>query len=226
MNERKMTTFTGAMVYTDGVFRRRNFSVYDGVVTESRDFDTEIINAEGFYIFPGFADVHVHFREPGFSYKETIKTGSMAAARGGYTTVCAMPNLNPVPDDAETIKGELDIIKRDAKIHVLPYGAITKGQRGEKLADMDAMAPYAFAFSDDGHGVQNAEMMRAAMMRAKKLGKVIVAHCEDESLLHGGVIHDGEYASLHGLPGICSKSEWGPIKRDVGLLRETGASYH
>ena len=176
--------------------------------------------------FPGFCDVHVHFREPGFSYKEKIATGSLAAARGGYTTVCTMPNLNPVPDSIEHLREQLAIIERDAVIDVLPYGAITVGERGEQLADLEGMAKDVVAFSDDGRGVQDENMMREAMLRAKALGKLIVAHCEDNSLLHGGYIHDGDYAKAHGHRGICSQSEWGPIKRDIELCRETGCGYH
>ena len=176
--------------------------------------------------FPGFCDVHVHFREPGFSYKEKIATGSAAAARGGYTTVCTMPNLDPVPDSVENLQKQLEIIERDAVIDVLPYGAITVGERGEQLADLEGMAKDVVAFSDDGRGVQNEAMMREAMTRAKALGKLIVAHCEDNSLLHGGYIHDGDYAKAHGHRGICSQSEWGPIKRDIELCRETGCGYH
>ncbi len=176
--------------------------------------------------FPGFCDVHVHFREPGFSYKEKIATGSKAAARGGYTTVCTMPNLNPVPDSAEHLREQLDIIGRDAVIDVLPYGAITVNEKGEELADLEGMAENVVAFSDDGRGVQSEAVMREAMKRAKALGKLIVAHCEDNSLLHGGYIHDGAYAKAHGHRGICSESEWGPIKRDIELCRETGCGYH
>ncbi|MBQ8550086.1 MAG: dihydroorotase [Clostridia bacterium] len=182
-------------------------------------------NCPQYLIFPGFCDVHVHFREPGFSYKETILTGSKAAARGGYTAVCTMPNLNPVPDSVETLAAQTEIIKRDAVINVYPYAAITVRQLGEQLSDMENM-PDAFAFSDDGRGVQSEELMREAMLKAKSLGKVIVAHCEDNSLLHGGYIHDGEYAAAHGHRGICSESEWGPIKRDIALAKETGCAYH
>lgn len=177
-------------------------------------------------IFPGFCDVHVHFREPGFSYKETIKSGSLAAAHGGYTAVCTMPNLNPVPDSAEHLNEQLKIIERDAVINVYPYGAITVGQKGEILSDMEAMTNNAIAFSDDGRGVQSEEMMREAMLTAKKLGKIIVAHCEDNSLLHGGYIHDGSYAKAHNHKGICSESEWKPIERDLRLAKETGCAYH
>ena len=174
----------------------------------------------------GFCDVHVHFREPGFSYKGTVKAGSLAAARGGYTTVFTMPNLNPVPDSREHITEQLKIIERDAVIDVYPYAAITVNEGGEQLSAMEELAPLCIAFSDDGRGVQDREMMREAMLRAKALGKMIVAHCEDNSLLRGGYIHDGEYARLHGHRGICSESEWGPIQRDMELVRESGCSYH
>ena len=179
-----------------------------------------------FTVFPGFCDVHVHFREPGFSYKETIRSGSLAAARGGYTAVCAMPNLDPVPDSAEHLEEELALIRRDAAIRVYPYGALTVGEKGREPADLEAMAGEAVAFSDDGKGVQSESMMRAAMEECVRLGKVLAAHCEDESLLHGGYIHDGAYAAAHGHRGICSESEWGPIKRDLRLAKETGCAYH
>ena len=186
-----------------------------------------IFSTDGKYvIFPGLCDVHVHLREPGFSYKETIKTGTQAAAKGGYSTVCSMPNLNPVPDSAENLKKQLDIIERDAVINVIPYGSITKCQQGETLSDMEDMAARVCAFSDDGRGVQNDEMMRAAMLKAKSLGKMIVAHCEVNSLLEGGYIHKGEYAATHGHRGICSESEYEQIKRDIELVEETGVSYH
>ena len=178
------------------------------------------------YVLPGFCDVHVHFREPGFSYKETIKSGSIAGANGGYTSVCTMPNLNPVPDSKENLQIQLDLIKKDAVIEVIPYGAITVGQKGEELADMVKMAENVVAFSDDGRGVQSTEMMKNAMLTAKKLNKIIVAHCEDNSLLNGGCIHDGEYAKLNNHKGICSESEWGQIKRDIELVKETGVKYH
>lgn len=184
------------------------------------------LDFENCVIFPGFCDVHVHFREPGFSYKETIKTGSLAAAHGGYTDVCTMPNLNPVPDSLEHLNEQLDIIESDAVINVYPYGAITVGQKGEILSDMENMAKNAIAFSDDGRGVQSEELMREAMLTAKKLGKIIVAHCEDNSLLHGGYIHDGSYAKEHNHKGICSESEWKPIERDLRLAKETGCAYH
>lgn len=181
---------------------------------------------ENYIIVPGLCDVHVHFREPGFSYKETIASGSAAAAHGGYTAVCTMPNLDPVPDSAEHLQVQLDAIKRGAAIKVLPYGAITVGEKGEKLADMEAMSDKVCAFSDDGKGVQNDEMMREAMTAAKRLGKIIAAHCEDNSLLFGGYIHDGEYARMHGHRGISSESEYKQIKRDLRLAEETGCAYH
>lgn len=179
-----------------------------------------------YIIVPGLCDVHVHFREPGFSYKETIASGSAAAAHGGYTAVCTMPNLDPVPDSAEHLQVQLDAIKRGAAIKVLPYGAITVGEKGEKLADMEAMSDKVCAFSDDGKGVQNDEMMREAMTAAKRLGKIIAAHCEDNSLLFDGYIHDGEYARMHGHRGISSASEYKQIERDLRLAEETGCAYH
>ena len=192
----------------------------------SLDGSASAFDNEKYIAFPGFCDVHVHFREPGFSYKETIKSGCAAAARGGYTAVCAMPNLSPVPDSGENLRVQTDIIKRDAFIHVLPYGAITVGEKGEALADLEAMAPDIVAFSDDGRGVQSDEMMRESMLRAKALGKMIVAHCEVNSLLRGGYIHDGAYARAHGHRGICSESEYAQIERDLKLVRETGCAYH
>ena len=187
----------------------------------SREKISELISdRDNIVILPGFVDVHVHLREPGFSYKETIYSGSRACAHGGYTAVCAMPNLSPVPDSLPHLREELDIIERDAAIRVLPYGAITRGEAGGELSDMDELAPYVVAFSDDGRGVQADGIMREAMLRAASLGKLIVAHCEDNSLLRGGYIHDGEYARAHGHRGICSESEWRQIER------ETGCGYH
>ena len=183
-------------------------------------------NIPNLTVFPGFCDVHVHFREPGFSYKETIYSGSRAAARGGYTAVCTMPNLNPVPDSPEALGRQLSLIEDTACIHVYPYGAITQGEKGEALAELEAMAPQVAGFSDDGRGVQSEEMMRRAMERAKALGKPIVAHCEVNELLRGGYIHDGDYARQHGHRGICSESEWGQIARDLRLAEEIGCKYH
>ena len=184
------------------------------------------IASSAFIAIPGFCDVHVHFREPGFSYKETISSGCSAAARGGYTAVCTMPNLKPVPDSVETLNEQLQLIHENASIRVLPYGAITVEEKGETLSDMNGMASRVIGFSDDGKGVQSTEMMKAAMLQAKRLNKVLAAHCEDNNLLFGGYIHKGDYAKEHGHKGICSKSEWGPIARDIDLVRETGCAYH
>lgn len=190
------------------------------------------INGEGEKFFencivlPSFCDVHVHFRQPGFEYKETIETGSKAAARGGYTEVCTMPNLNPAPHSLENLELQLNAIKESSLINVHPFGTITENQKGNTLSEMEKMAPFVCGFSDDGKGVQNREIMEAAMQKAKALNKVISAHCEDESLLFGGVIHKGEYAKEHSIPGICSESEWGPVKRDIELIKKTGCKYH
>ena len=184
------------------------------------------LNFPKYAVFPGFCDVHVHFREPGFSYKETIRSGAYASARGGYTAVCTMPNLNPVPDSVEHLAQQLQLIEDGACIHVYPYGAITVGEQGQVLADLNGMAPNVVAFSDDGRGVQDERMMREAMQRAKELGKMIVAHCEVNELLRGGYIHDGEYAKQHGHRGICSESEWAQIERDLKLVEEIGCAYH
>ena len=208
----------------DAMFPSSSFLVGASSAIEKEGFS--FFNSPEYSILPGFCDVHVHFREPGFSYKETILSGSMAAARGGYTAVCTMPNLNPVPDSPETLQPQLDAIQKGAVIAVYPYGAITKGEKGEALADLEAMAPEVIGFSDDGRGVQSPLLMEQAMRRAKSLGKLIVAHCEDNSLLRGGYIHDGRYAREHGHRGICSESEWGPIARDLELAAKTGASYH
>lgn len=191
------------------------------------DFQGGIVsNFNNCFVLPAFCDVHVHLREPGFSYKETILSGSKASAKGGYTDICSMPNLKPVPDSVENIKVEQDIIDKDAVIRVHPYASITLNQEGKVLSDFDALKDKCFAFSDDGRGVQSVELMEKAMEKAKTLNKVIVAHCEDNSLLNAGYIHDGEYARLHGHKGICSESEWGPIKRDIELAKKTGCKYH
>ena len=179
-----------------------------------------------FALFPGFCDVHVHFREPGFSYKETIKSGSAAAAAGGYTDVCTMPNLNPIPDSLAHLQLQLDLIENDAVIHVHPYGALTVGEKGETLAALEEIAPYIVAFSDDGRGVQSESLMRQGMEQAKALGKIFAAHCEVNELLKGGYIHDGDYAKVHGHRGICSESEWRMVERDLRLAKETGCAYH
>lgn len=218
-------------VLRNGGAERVSVLVEDGrIVSLSKETPdaagARVIELDHGYLFPGFVDVHVHLREPGFLYKETIATGTRAAAHGGYTAVCPMPNLKPVPDSLENLQPELDAIAKDAVIHVHPYGAITVGEKGKELADLEDMAPYVVAFSDDGKGVQNPEMMKQAMLRAKALGKIIVAHCEDESLLNGGYIHDGEYARAHGHRGNPSASEWKQVERDLDLVRETGCAYH
>ncbi len=220
-------TLKGANVYVDGHFEVKDLTVnIDVPFSYSYFFSDNYVDFSGKYIFPGFADVHVHLREPGFSYKETVKSGAQAGAAGGYTALCSMPNLKPPPDSVENLGLQLKLIENDAAVAVHPYGTITVGQSGQELSDMEGMADKVCGFSDDGKGVQNPEMMKAAMLKAKSLGKMIVAHCEDEALLHGGYIHDGEYARAHGHRGICSESEWGPIKRDLELVRETGCAYH
>ena len=221
--------FRNASVYENGVMKKQNM-LYDGESLSLFTGDVFAVDSatviDNTVILPGFCDVHVHLREPGFSYKETIKSGTAASARGGFTAVLSMPNLKPAPDSAEHLREQLDIIERDALIKVIPYGTITVGEAGEALSDMEGMAKDVAGFSDDGRGVQNERMMEEAMKRAKALGKPIVAHCEDNSLLFGGYIHDGEYAKAHGHKGICSESEWGPIKRDIGLVKKTGVRYH
>ena len=221
--------FRGAQVYENGVINKRDM-YFDGTSLSVFEGDVSLLAPSFVFdntvILPGFCDVHVHLREPGFSYKETIKSGTLASARGGYTAVCSMPNLDPTPDSRENLDKQLEIIKRDACIAVYPYATITKRELGLELSDMEDMASDAIAFSDDGKGVQSEEMMLEAMKRAKALGKMIVAHCEDNSLLHAGYIHDGEYARAHGHRGICSESEWGPIKRDIELADKVGCPYH
>ena len=212
----------GKMTEQDMLFDGNSLSVFEGDVSV---FDSSLI-FDNTAILPGFCDVHVHLREPGFSYKETIATGTLASARGGYTAVCSMPNLKPTPDSRENLDIQLDIIRRDAKIKVIPYGTITCGELGEQLSDMEEMAADVVGFSDDGRGVQTDGMMLEAMKKAKAMNKPIVAHCEVNSLLRGGYIHDGEYARTHGHKGICSESEWGQIKRDLELVRKTGVKYH
>jgi len=221
---------TGGRVLADSCFRRLDVAVSGSrIVSVGPD-----LPREGFRVFelhnclltPGFVDVHVHLREPGFSYKETIRTGTLAAAAGGYTEVLAMPNLRPVPDCRDALWEELTLIGRDAAVRVLPYGALSRGEKGEALADLEAMAPFVAGFSDDGRGVQSEALMRAAMREAKRLDRLIAAHCEDNALLRGGCVHDGVWAREHGFPGICSESEWRPIERDLRLVRETGCRYH
>jgi len=189
-------------------------------------FSSELSKFDDLYVFPGFIDVHVHFREPGFLYKETIKSGTLAAACGGYTAVCTMPNLKPVPDSLENLRVQLDAINKDAVISTIPYGSITKGEMGEELSDIEELSDYVVAFSDDGKGVQNPNIMEQAMIKCRELNKIIVAHCEDNSLLNGGYIHDGEYARLYNHKGISSESEWKQVERDLELVKKTGCKYH
>lgn len=222
------TYLKNGYIFTENGFEKRDVFVDGDRLSFSHcgGYD-DCIDCDSLYIIPGFVDVHVHLREPGFFYKESIKTGTEAAARGGYTAVCPMPNLNPVPSDMESLQIQLDLIKKDAIVKVYPYGAITKAQTGRgQLSDMEAMKDYIIAFSDDGKGVQSQEVMEEAMLSAKKLDKMIVAHCEDESLLTGGYIHEGTYAAAHGHKGICSESEWGQVKRDIELCKKTGVRYH
>ena len=220
-------TIKNAFVYSNSKFEKKSFSVDDNaLVPYCEDEDFVVYDCEGLYVFPGFVDVHVHLREPGFSYKETIATGTSAAVNSGYTTLCTMPNLKPVPDSYENLKKQLDIIEKDAECRVIPFGSITLDESGEMLSDMDEMAPYVVGFSDDGKGVQSKQLMKDAMLKAKSLSKIISAHCEENSLLNGGVIHDGEFAKNNGIPGIPSASEYVPIKRDIELAKETGVSYH
>lgn len=214
-----------------GVFRAADVLLSGGRIVSIGDriscpADAVSIDLHKAVLFPGFVDVHVHLREPGFSYKETIRTGTLAAAHGGFANVAAMPNLDPVPDCAAALAVQRAIIEKDALVHVHPYGAISVGEKGERLADLNGLAPGVIAFSDDGRGVQSESLMREAMTRCHALGKILAAHCEDNSLLHGGYIHDGAYARAHGHRGICSESEWGPIARDLRLAEETGCAYH
>lgn len=217
-----MTTNTQANVVSASL----HSDVVDSIHASIQSSDFSSIDFSRCVVFPGFCDVHVHLREPGYSYKETIASGSLASAKGGYTAVCAMPNLNPVPDSAEHLKVQQDIIEASACIHVYPFASITVGQKGEILSDLENMAPNTIGFSDDGKGVQSAELMREAMMKAKALDKPIVAHCEVNELLRGGYIHDGAYAAEHGHRGICSESEWMQIARDIELVKEIGVKYH
>lgn len=219
------------LLSSGGVFRAADVLLSGGRIVSIGDriscpADAVSIDLHKAVLFPGFVDVHVHLREPGFSYKETIRTGTLAAAHGGFAHVAAMPNLDPVPDCAAALAVQRAIIEKDALVHVHPYGAISVGEKGERLADLDGLAPGVIAFSDDGRGVQSESLMREAMMQCRRLGKILAAHCEDNSLLHGGYIHDGVYARAHGHRGICSESEWGPIARDLKLAEQTGCAYH
>ena len=222
---------TGGTVFSDGHFQNLDVAVSDGrIVSVSPSLPKggfSVIELHNRCLVPGFVDVHVHLREPGFSYKETVLSGTRAAAAGGYTAVCAMPNLNPVPDSVERLRLQLDIIEKNAGVHVYPYGAITCGEKGGALADLAAMAPHVCGFSDDGRGVQSREMMRSAMLLAKELDKPIAAHCEDESLLQKGwAVHDGAFARRSGLPGNDPASEWRQVEQDLLLVQETGCRYH
>ena len=219
------------LLSSGGVFRAADVLLSGGRIVSIGDriscpADAVSIDLHKAVLFPGFVDVHVHLREPGFSYKETILTGTLAAAHGGFAHVAAMPNLDPVPDCAAALAVQRAIIEKDALVHVHPYGAISVGEKGERLADLDGLAPGVIAFSDDGRGVQSESLMREAMMQCRCLGKILAARCEDNSLLHGGYIHDGAYARAHGHRGICSESEWGPIARDLRLAEQTGCAYH
>ena len=205
--------------------RYTEFKVDEHFVSDAL-FGTTVFGNDNIVVFPGFCDVHVHFREPGFSYKETVKTGSLSAAAGGYTDVCTMPNLKPAPDTRENLELQLEIIKKDAKIGIYPLGTITKGQNGGELADLDGMKDLAIAYSDDGRGVQSDAMMELAMKKAKELDKIIVAHCEVNDLLFGGYIHDGEFCRINGMKGISSESEWAQVKRDIELVKKIGCKYH
>ena len=219
------------LLSSGGVFRAADVLLSGGRIVSIGDrischADAVSIDLHKAVLFPGFVDVHVHLREPGFSYKETIRTGTLAAAHGGFAHVAAMPNLDPVPDCAAALAVQRAIIEKDALVHVHPYGAVSVGEKGERLADLEGLAPGVIAFSDDGRGVQSESLMREAMTRCHALGKILAAHCEDNSLLHGGYIHDGAYAHAHGRRGICSESEWGPITRDLRLAEQTGCAYH
>ena len=221
------TTLKKVKYYKDGAFHSGDFSFdLSPVVSSFSNGGGIVSNFNNCFVFPAFCDVHVHLREPGFSYKETVETGTKAAARGGYTAVFSMPNLNPVPDSRENLEKQLKLIEDGAVIKVYPYASITVGEQGEVLSDFENLSELCYGFSDDGRGVQSEELMREAMLKAKALGKIIVAHCEENSLLKGGYIHDGEYARLHGHRGICSESEWKPIERDLRLAKETGCKYH
>ncbi len=220
-----------ATIYYEYQFIKKDILINDGIIAEISDSIAPdcadfVYNFTGYYVFPGFTDVHVHLREPGFSYKETIKTGTMASAHGGYTSVCSMPNLNPVPDSVEHLQEQIDIINKDAVINVYPYASITVNQMGEEISDLSGMCDMCIAYSDDGRGVQSDDVMFNAMRIAKENNKMVVAHCEVNDLLNGGYIHKGKYAEKHGHRGICSESEWKQIERDIELVKQTGCAYH
>ena len=231
MLDKNLCCLKNAKILTEKGFQISNIIIRDGKVAEvgssvHEKFDGKIIDVNEKIVVPSFVDMHVHLREPGFSYKETIATGTEAAAAGGFTTVCPMPNLNPAPDSLENLKIQLDIIEKDARVNVLPFATITKGRSGEELVDYASMAPYVAGFSDDGTGVQSEQVMKRAMEGIAKTGKILAAHCEVESLLCGGYIHDGEYARRNNHKGICSESEWKEVERDIRLAEETGCRLH
>ena len=230
MSEMKVL-IKGGTVVAEGISRKADVLVADGKIAAieeslTADEQTEVFDAEGCVVTYGLADVHVHLREPGYSAKETITTGTRASARGGVTTVCSMPNLQPAPDAPETIAVEQQMIDEQAVIEVLPFATISSHRAGRELADIEALRPLSVGYSDDGNGIQTEELMRKAMQRIAAVDGIIAAHCEDDSLLHAGYIHDGEYARTHGHKGICSESEWGPIKRDVVMAEEEKCRYH
>ena len=220
-----------AHVFYEGAFVRHDILISGGIISDigsnlPQGSGITVYNMNNCFVFPGLIDVHVHLREPGFSYKETVASGTLAAARGGFTAVCAMPNLDPVPDSPEHLEKALEMIRRGARVHVFPYASITVGEKQTQLVDMEALASNVLAFSDDGVGVQSGEMMESAMRRAKKLNKIIAAHCEIAELVNGGCIHDGDYAKKHGLKGISSESEWREVERDLELAEKTGCDFH
>ena len=226
-----MILLTNATYYNKGVFKKGDIWIQGSCISQTGEscccFDkVKTINTDNLLIITSFVDVHTHLREPGFFYKESIKSGTMAAAKSGYTTIFSMPNVNPCPDTLANLKIQQEIIDRDAKIEVLPYGTITKGQNGKVLSDMEELSSYVIAFSDDGKGVQNNSVMEKAMEKAKSLNKIIVAHCEDNTLLNGGYINEGKYSKEHNHKGIVSKSEYGQIARDIELVKKTGCKYH
>lgn len=231
MKQENRILLAGGKVFTSQGHQTLDLIIKDGKIEKlghhlHDSFDGQTYNIEDCLVLPSFVDMHVHFREPGYSYKETILTGSQAAAAGGFTTVCTMPNLNPAPDSLANLKLQLDIIERDSIINVYPFATITKGRSGSTPVDYKSLAPFVAGFSDDGTGVQSSQIMKEAMKGIAETGKILAAHCEVESLLNGGYIHDGEYAKKHGHRGICSRSEWEEVKRDIELSEETGCRLH
>lgn len=205
--------------------------VKDGIIIEMNECientEAQVYDLAGKLVSPGLIDVHVHLREPGYERKETIETGTKAAARGGYTTIAAMANTIPVPDSMESVTYIEGLLQQSAQVRVFPYAAITLGERGQEIVDVEALSETSIlGFSDDGRGIQEAGVMYQAMQRAKAVNKPIVAHCEDDSLLFGGYLHDGEYAKANGHRGILSVSESAQIARDIMLAQATGVHYH